>query len=527
MSKILNRIEREMRHQKRTPAQLWTRRITIVLLCISIPLMMSELALRLAGYCRPQIDLAAQTESLRKAVAALNARFKTDAFEFDSHLLWKLKPGKNLNGLDIGKDGVLTWEHPTHSPRSTESIKVLCLGDSVTAVTYRTYPQIAEKLADAGINSRHIEVYNAAVPGYTTEQALRLLPELKHLRPDVVVLCFGWNDHFPALTMPDRELGVANVGGKLIHKLLKDVRLYQLLGAPLGAHDVPQLDENSERIQQDSRVPPSQYRQNLEDLVSIARSWSALPVLATEPENLGAETEQYLENNQFIAPENRNNKARHTRYNEIVREVATNSKVALLDIEEEFVRRPRDFMLEPDGIHLTGRGHNHVARLILGVLRNEGKITAADYDSIAQAEKHDTTALDKPRVSWTLIPEELAVPVDQPFSFTVLPQNSGNTRWVRKNIIPRFNLQKNVSYGSTSIFTRWRTIDSPTTGIAKMIPIPSDILPGEATSMTLTMTAPARAGNYELEIGIMADHIGPLTNYGAESTTLTVSAVNP
>src|SRR5690606_32350970 len=102
---------------------------------------------------------------------------------------------------------------------------------------------------------------------------------------------------------------------------------------------------------------------------------------------------------------------------------------------------------------------------------------------------------------------------------------SGNTRWLRSHVVPRFGEEKDVSYGSSSVFARWRTVDAPTTGIAQKVPVPSDVLPGEATSMTLTMTTPPRPGNYELELGIMADRVGPLMLFGAESTTLTVTSL--
>lgn len=522
MSHILDRIEREMRHQKRTPAQIWARRITVACLALAIPVLGGELALRLVGYSRPQIDLEAQQRSLQQAADALNQRFSTNAFDFDPHLLWKLTSGGNIAGLDINNKGLLDWERPPQGPRNTNPITVLCLGDSVTAVTYRTYPQLAESLAAAG--SRPLRIYSAAVPGYTTEQALRQLPQLKELQPDVVMFCFGWNDHFPALNLPDRELGVAGVSGRYIHKALKNVRLYQLAGAPLGADDV--ADHRSATANRpDFRVAPPQFEENLRKLVEITRSWNSVPVLATQPENLDSTAEQFLESNQFIAPGNRDNKTLHRQYNNLVRRVANSVQAPLLDIEEEFVRRPREFMLEPDGIHLTGRGHNHVARLLLGVLKNEGQITTGDYDAIARAEKHDTTAPDKPRVTWTIIPENVFAPAEQPFAFSVIPQNSGNTRWLRRHVVPRFGEETNVSYGSSSLFARWRTVDAPTTGIAEQVPMPSDVLPGEATSMTLTMTTPPQPGNYELEIGIMADRVGPLTLYGAESTTLTVTAL--
>ncbi len=533
MSRLLDRIERDFKNQKRTRAQVWVRRVSMMLLAIAIPVMGGELALRILGYSRPQIDFPAQRQALQEAVGALNARFNTEAFEFDPHLLWKLKPGSNLAGLDIDSRGLLTWERPPHGPRNAQPVTILCLGDSVTALTYRTFPQIAEILATAGTTARPIHIYSAAVPGYTTEQATRLLPKLRDLKPDVVVLCFGWNDHFPALNLPDHELGVANAGEQMLHNALKDLRLYQLIGAPLGVEPTDELQAVNDPATtgapspalKDFRVPPLQFQENLKQLVQSIQSWPSMAILATQPENLKDVTEDFLQANRFIAPNQRNNQSLHSEYNQIVRAVATNQKVPLLDIEAEFIRRPRDFMLEPDGIHLTGRGHNHVARLILGALRNEGKITEGDYDLIARSEKHDTRAPDKPRVTWSVLPDRLAAVVGQPFSFSVIPQNSGNTRWLQRNIIRRFGVEKNVSYGSSSVFTRWRTENSPTSSIVSTVPIPSDVLPGEATSMTLTLNAPPTPGNFELEIGIMADHVGPLTEYGAESTTLTVTAV--
>ena len=523
MSHILKRIEREMKHRQRTRAQVLTRRISAIVLCVAIPVILLEFGLRFFGFNRPLIGFAAQEKALRTATSALNQRFQTDAFDYDSHLFWKLKSGTNLAGLDVDGDGHLSWTRATPSTRQTAPFTILCMGDSVSAITYRTYPQIAEALASAGAGSKDFKFINAAVPGYTTEQALRMMPDLKSLQPDVIIFCFGWNDHFPALSLPDRELGASNAVFGKIHDFVKDVRIYQLLGAPLDARASHTPDKSSP--EQDFRVGPGQFEENLTQLIAHAREWNALPVLSTQPDNLKNTTENFLQSNQFIAPSARDNHALHSQYNQLIRQVASSQRTPLLDLEEEFIRRPRDFMLEPDGIHLTGRGHNHVARLIFGMLKNEGLLTTGDYNTIAQAEKHDTTAPDKPRITWSIQPSAVSALPEQAFQFSVIPQNSGNTRWLRKNILPRFNLEKNISYGSSSIYARWRTLDSPTTGIQAAVPVPSDILPGEATSVTLTLKAPQRPGNYEVEIGLMADRVGPLSLYGAETTTLTVTTV--
>lgn len=529
MSRLLDRIEREMKRPPLTRQQVLIRRASMVVLCILIPLVGSELILRLVGYQRPQIDFSVQQKLLVEAVDSLNRRFATDAFEMDSHLLWRLKPGANLSGLDVDDGGFLTWERPPSGPRNVRPLTVVCLGDSVTAVTYKTYPEIAERLAAMGAKSRPVQVVNVAVPGYSTQQALRLLPKLRELQPDAVVLCFGWNDHFPALSLPDSDLGASNVVTRKMHNWLKSVRLYQLVGSPLGMDIKKRRELRSEEsaLSGNARVPLPEYRKNLTELVTTVRSWAATPILATQPENLKDTAEAFLARNSFVLSPEVDNRTLHSQYNQAVRDTAVALDVPLLDLEEEFMRRPREFMLEPDGIHLTGRGHNHVARLVLGALRNEGLITPGDYDAIAEAEKHDTTAPDKPRVEWTLVPNHVTVVAGQAFSFSAIPQNSGNTRWLARNVLPRFGLEEDVPYGSTSVFTRWRTVDSPTTGIASRMPMRSDVLPGEATSMTLTLQAPVRPGNFELEVGLISDTIGPLTAYGAESTTLTVSTVEP
>src|SRR5690606_27758531 len=139
------------------------------------------------------------------------------------------------------------------------------------------------------------------------------------------------------------------------------------------------------------RVPLPEFRKNLAELVTTVRSWAATPILATQPENLKDAAEAFLVENSFVVSPEVDNRTLHSQYNQAVRDAAVGLDVPLLDLEEEFMRRPREFMLEPDGIHLTGRGHNHVARLVLGALRNEGLITPGDYDAIAGAEKHDTT----------------------------------------------------------------------------------------------------------------------------------------
>jgi len=515
-----------MKRRQRSPREIWFRRIGLPLFSIGALLLAAELGFRLTGYKRPIIQPQYQQRLMTACADALNARFVTDGFTPDNYLLWTMKPGTNLGGLTVDENGLLGSREPK-DPFARTQVRVLCLGDSMSALTYRTWPGRVERLARMAPGGPTIDVFNASLPGYSTEQGLRRLQQLTSLRPDVVIACFGWNDQFPALSVPDRELGYANFATRWAHRLFGSFRLYQFFTASAEVRSFGRINGSTAEAEEGTRelrVSPEQFEQNLLSFIRETRSMQAIPVLATQPENLGEATERHLQLNQFSPGPGEDPIRLHRRYNDIVRNVATSQQVPLVDLEEEFLRRRREHFFEADGIHLTSRGHNHIARLILALLREEGKLTPQQYDAIAASEKHDTTAPDKPRVAWSVVPPHVHVPTTGTVRFSVLPRNAGNTRWLKQHVIPRLGNRTNVSYGGVVVAARWRTVNSPTTGTVAEARLPQDILPGETTSVTLTAAAPPVAGNYELEIGLRAEGIGELTQYGAETTTLTVTA---
>jgi lysophospholipase L1-like esterase len=99
---------------------------------------------------------------------------------------------------------------PLGSKRSG-AVRIVCLGDSVTfgfrvplvfpsaPYTYdrsaAPYPNWLERHLRAANPGRSLEVVNLAVPGYSSRQGLALLErEIGALAPDLVLVCFGWND---------------------------------------------------------------------------------------------------------------------------------------------------------------------------------------------------------------------------------------------------------------------------------------------------------------------------------------------
>lgn len=515
MSDILLRIERELQ-PKPSPVRRWSRVVTYAVLLCLVPILGAESLLRVCNYYRPEIPLEIQRATNEQCCNALAKRFNTDAFVPDRYLLWKHQPGSNVGGIPVNPLGIL--EPESELPQENTSIRVLCLGDSISAMTYRTYPEIAEQLIGRNDQTGPVRIVNGAVPGYSTEQGLRQLKRLLHLRPDLVTLCFGWSDHFPALNLPDKELGARNLATELAHRLFRRTRVYQWLAAPSDSRwSQPQTTSAT------LRVCPEEFEANLRDFVHTLRSNHAVAVLATQPENLTPESCAYFEKQRFV-PEGVDLARIHREYNAIVRRVADQEHCPLMDLEEEFDRRNKSTLFEADGMHLSGPGQNLVARLLIGVLKNQKFLTRNEFEQIVDMARYDTRAPDKPRVSYVLQPmSRIEAQTTRTAQISVVAKNTGNTTWLRSNVVRRFGLRDDVRYGGVELVGYWRTLGaSSTTAPAALLRLSHDLYPGESTSATLAFSVPAKPGEYEMEIGLRADSIGDLVKYGAEITTLTV-----
>jgi lysophospholipase L1-like esterase len=135
-------------------------------------------------------------------------------FEGDPLLFWRARP--NLDRVIWDFTVVSTNEQGIRHvgpirPKREGSRRIVTLGDSVT-FGYRIPVVFPEKPEDydrealpytlamerdlrAANPDRDIEVLNLAVPGYTSHQGLAWLRrDIKKLKPDLVIACFGWND---------------------------------------------------------------------------------------------------------------------------------------------------------------------------------------------------------------------------------------------------------------------------------------------------------------------------------------------
>lgn len=146
---------------------------------------------------------------------------KVPLFEGDPVLFWRLRPNveRAIWDFTVVSTNPQGFRHPRPLGRKPPGrFRIVCLGDSVT-FGYRIplvfpdapdsydhdqvpYPSRLERILRAQYPEHDIEVITLAVPGYSTHQGLLLLERtISWLEPDVVVICFGFNDvarkHWP------------------------------------------------------------------------------------------------------------------------------------------------------------------------------------------------------------------------------------------------------------------------------------------------------------------------------------------
>ena len=187
-------------------------------------------------------------------------------------------------------------------------LKVVAFGNSVTRGTsdlvpsHLTWTFALERILDSWLEE-DVTVINAGVGGNTIEDALkRIEKDVLFVNPDLVLVMFGLNDR--------------------------------------------------------ARVPLEKYRKNLTRIVAILKRRGIEPILMTpnpitENYSKGRGYREYL-----IAS------TRIRNYADVVREVAWNKYVSLIDIYDFFTRNPQLQKFVPDGVHPNAVAQSAMASFI-------------------------------------------------------------------------------------------------------------------------------------------------------------------
>ncbi len=281
----------------------------------------------------------------------------------DPELIYRLVPGNMLAGRRINRLGFREREiDPVKAPGV---IRVICMGDSITAQGLPPYSQILHAmLAELPPTTAAWEAFNMGVHGYTALQGLRLFQiQARDLKPDIVTIFYGWNDHWLA-PEPDRQKMALEMrpAPARFFEMLRRKRLFQFLVwclnpvdhlARLEAHGVfhAPLQEGAADLAAFQgrvlRVDEREYHDTLRAFVREVRTSGAIPILITAPSRkLRADIVR-----KHFATSTGEGRRIHERYVAVTRDVARETGTPLLDLADLLAGPACDGLFANDGIH--------------------------------------------------------------------------------------------------------------------------------------------------------------------------------
>lgn len=324
------------------------RRTLLALLALIGLLALAEGTLRIAGFERRIPPFVVFHPVGEKVEASILARPETVSEET---ILWRLRPNQTFGLEDrltyrVNASGFRGPE-PT-DPKPPGARRVVAIGESVTfglgvPEEWSFVSRLPEFL---GPSAGTVEIANGGVPGYTSCQG-RLLLESTALtwEPDAVLFYFGAGNESRAASLTDRERG-SRAPSSLLRRL-GGLRILQALGTLLAR---PPAETRT------VRVPLSEFEDDLERMVALAREANALPVLVVPP----------------VSPELGRAFPVLRDYQASLRRVGARSRAPLADAAAIFETHAAPSTLFIDLAHLTIEGHALLAETIASTLRRAG-----------------------------------------------------------------------------------------------------------------------------------------------------------
>lgn len=230
-----------------------------------------------------------------------------DTMQGDPELLWALEPNRRFQTgndvTEINSVGLREKLLPT-TPKKANEKRILVTGDSSIygwgVQDHQTYAVNLETELNR-IFPFPIEVINLGVPGYSTEQTLKLLDKVGwSYEPDLVIVSNIFSDCNIDAFQDEQAMALANPESGLVYRTLRSSRLYcsaympwatfqaslnqspnrvLMPGMPTGPNAAVTL-ENLNKVIGLSRVPMSNYLKNLSTIQRQASERGATMLLA-------------------------------------------------------------------------------------------------------------------------------------------------------------------------------------------------------------------------------------------------------
>lgn len=299
-------------------------------------------------------------------------------YEFVSHptRMWALKPGTHPAN-EYGYQGQPVPVEPVPGYK-----KILFLGDSCTNGFTTHYPaKTATTLRERyGVKVAPII---AGTPGYSTYQGLKWLPEFLPHKPDVLVVYFGWNDHWDGGGHSDNAYTPISGFDVRVKNLFGGIKIYQaihyLIFPPTATLDFygKSFEDAASASLKNTRVPPDYFVQNIEAMISIAKENDIEIYFIEAPYGKSIDMHDW----DLAGPLFRHEVSTlHKAYSFILRETVDKRKDAHLvrfdDIEFD------NTMMMADGVHPLEPGYDLIAERLVKKMRETSTSLFADVDLV-------------------------------------------------------------------------------------------------------------------------------------------------
>lgn len=282
----------------------------------------------------------------------------------DAKLLFKYEPGSMFDGRRINQMGFRDREvEPVKKPGA---MRVICMGDSVSAQGRPGYSQyLNERMTNQPPTPQPWEAFNMAMHGYTSLQGLTLFRMRgKALAPDIVVICYGWNDQWLSPKTDRQQMGIEmKPWAGCLFDLLREKLIFQYMIwtlnpvchlARLESHKLCSTGHlASTNAAPDIfhgfvfRVSPEEYHDTLTTFIGEVRAAGAIPLLMTEASR--RLPQKWVEDRQYRTIEEGNRL--HDLYMNIMRNVAREQYCDLLDLAAILAGKDCDRYFAEDGVH--------------------------------------------------------------------------------------------------------------------------------------------------------------------------------
>ena len=331
-------VSEDVNQDKSQPRSSWIANILLLAISLLLSVTFIEVALRIVGFSYPLFPEKIQ-------FGAPNPEKIASSFETDPDLFW------------VPKDYA-------ERLRSIKQTDIVFMGDSCTQ--NGTYGVELANLVRQKIPGKDISFASLGVTGWTSYQGLQQLKrDILPLKPKIITVYFGWNDHWIGFGIEDKT--VASINRSLLYKV-RNVRLVQLI------QKVYVILSRNGTDAYPKRVSPEDFRDNLRRICQVAKDNGIIPVLLTAPSahEKGLEpaslASRWITDLEQLVP-------LHQQYVQIVREVAKQEGAILCDLSLAFEDIPRERIIRElfreDGIHFYGPGDQEIAKNLFECFERE------------------------------------------------------------------------------------------------------------------------------------------------------------